>query len=144
MKILIFIVLVTACAIALIWATRKTVDEQERARHRQDRRRRQRQASDKLAAPGDSLLSRKEELWATRRQHANLGVEDLNRFKPRSDTHGVPEYDGYSRRDRHHVLQPEARVRDQTIAEDEVTITALGIEPDTEKPKKNRASGSDS
>jgi hypothetical protein len=123
MKIIVFLVFVAACAIALIWAASRS-----RAERRAKRRR-----EFKSYASSDSVLARKDEVWARRREQATTGVQDVSRFRPRSATAGAPEYDGYSRRDRHHVLQPDARIKDTPLKEDEeLTFTAVEIKPDSE------------
>ena len=124
MEIVIFFVFVAVCAFALVWASRKTKAETDLAHKRRAVRNKSR--SEKLVAPRDSLLSHKEEVWATRRQHANSGVENTNKFAPKSSSDGNPEYDGYSRRDRHHVRQRTAQVKKESHAEDEAfTMTAI-------------------
>ena len=135
MEIVIFFVFVAVCAFALVWASRKTKAETELAHKRRVRRNKSR--SENLVAPRDALLSHKEEVWATRRQHANSGVESTNKFVPKSVSDGNPEYDGYSRRDRHHVRQRTARVKAESHAEDELTMTAIEFdqEPNVDPAK---------
>lgn len=135
MEIVIFFVFVAVCAFALVWASRKTKAETELAHKRRSRRNKSR--SEKLVAPRDALLSHKDEVWATRRQHANSGVQDTNKFVPKSASEGNPEYDGYSRRDRHHVRQRTAQVKKESHAEDGFTMTAIEFdqEPNADSAK---------
>ena len=123
MEIVIFFVFVAVCAFALVWASRKTKAETELAHKRRSLR--NKSQSEKLVAPRDALLSHNDEVWATRRQHANLGVQKTNKFVPKSESDGSPEYDGYSRRDRHHVRQRTAQIKKESHAEDELTMTAI-------------------
>lgn len=135
MEIVIFFVFVAVCAFALVWASRKTKAETDLAQKRRARRNKTR--SENLVAPRDALLSHKEEVWATRRQHANLGVQDTNKFVPKSESEGNPEYDGYSRRDRHHVRQRTAQVKAESHNEDDFTMTAIEFdqEPNADPAK---------
>ena len=53
----------------------------------------------------DSPLSHKEELWERRRNQAAKDFTAVQLFVPKSEATDEPEYDGYSRRDRHHVTK---------------------------------------
>ena len=43
--------------------------------------------------------------------HATEDVIATNRFVPKSVSAGEPEYDGFSRRDRHHVVVGTAHIK---------------------------------
>lgn len=135
MEIVIFFVFVAVCAFALVWASRKTRAEADLAHKRRLKRNKGR--AEHLVAPRDNLLSHNDEVWATRRQHATSGVEDTNKFVPKSVSDGTPEYDGYSRRDRHHVRQRTAQVKKESHVEDQLTMTAIEFdqEPNTDSAK---------
>jgi len=136
MEIVIFFMFVAACALALLWASRKTKAENELERRKRAHRNRAR--SGKLTAGSEALMSSKTEAWNTRRHHAALGVQKVNKFAPKSESGGVPEYDGYSRRDRHHVRDRNARVREDVGTEKQFTMTAIHYrtDDDEETPAK--------
>ena len=134
MEIVIFFTFIGVCAFALVWASRKTKSESELAR--QQRIQRNAERSDKLASPRDNLLSHGDQVWQSRRQHANSGVEDVNKFVPKSEAGDEPEYDGYSRRNRHHVRDRSAHIKESTES-DEFTMTAVEFDQDVKKgPEK--------
>ncbi|MEJ2384757.1 MAG: hypothetical protein P8Y54_10215 [Xanthomonadales bacterium] len=131
MEIVIFFVFVAACALALLWASRKTQAETDLARRKRAHRNRAR--SSKFTASDETLMTRKEEVWNSRHHHAALGVQKVNRFAPKSESGGVPEYDGYSRRDRHHVRDRNARVREDSATEKQFTMTAIHYRTDDDE-----------
>lgn len=137
MEIAVFFVFIAACAFALIWASRKTKTEADLA-HKQ-RVARNGDRSEKLVAPRDSLMAHKDEVWQARRHHATVGVEATNKFVPKSEkTIDAPEYDGYSRRNRHHVRERTAQVKEDHP--EELLMTAVQFESDEEKAPKKAAS----
>lgn len=136
MEIVVFFVFVAVCAFALVWASKKTKAETDLA-HKQ-RVARNNDRSEKLVAPRDSLLAHKDEVWETRRHHATVGVESTNKFVPKSETSDAPEYDGYSRRNRHHVRERNAQVKEDHP--EELLMTAVQFESDEEKAPKEAAS----
>ena len=85
--------------------------------------------SDKLAPPLDSRLAHKEEIWALRRKHASEGIAAKQSFIPKS-AGKVPEYDGYSRRDRHHVTAKE-HIKDEAHIGDakKPAVSSAGFKP---------------
>ena len=138
MEIVIFFAFVAVCAFALVWASKKSKVEAEVEKRR--RTRRNKSSAEKLVAPRDSLLAHNDQVWQSRRQHATTGVAATNRFIPKSDDSGAPEYDGYSRRDRHHVQDVDAKVKDDQHDED-FTMTAIEFTADeVADPKKKTAS----
>lgn len=137
MEIVIFFVFIAVCAFALVWASRKTKAETDLARKQRVKRNKDR--SEKLAAPRDNLLSHNDQVWQTRRHHASTGVERTDRFVPKSASSGTPEYDGYSRRDRHHVHDRSAHVKEEH-SEEELSMTAIKFHSDEESTPKKAAS----
>lgn len=134
MEIVIFFAFIGVCAFALVWASRKTKSEAELARDKRLARNDER--SDKLVSPRDSLLAHGDQVWQSRRQHANSGVEDTNRFVPKSEASDGPEYDGYSRRNRHHVRERTAQIKEDAST-DEFTMTAVEFDQEVKKgPEK--------
>lgn len=130
MKIVIFFIFVAVCALALLWASRKTKSETDLERRKRAHRNRHR--AEKLVASSEALLSKNDAVWETRRHHATTGVDRINRFVPKSASAGVPEYDGYSRRDRHHVRDRNARLREDAKTEEGFTMTAVRFRSDEE------------
>ena len=137
MEIVIFFVFIAVCAFALVWASRKTKSETDLARKQRVRRNKER--SDKLAAPSDNLLSHNDQVWQTRRHHATTGVERTDKFVPKSKSSGTPEYDGYSRRDRHHVHDRSAHIKEEQ-EQKELTMTAIKFDSDEEAAPSKAAS----
>jgi hypothetical protein len=74
--------------------------------------------ADKLSTPPSYLLSRPDHLWQKRQQDVEPDVTPTNRFAPKSRSSGVPEYDGYSRRDRQHVVVGTAHIKKDRDADD--------------------------
>ena len=136
MEIAIFFAFIAVCALALLWASRKSKSEAEYM-HKQRLARNDARA-DKLVAPRDNLLAHKDEVWQSRRKHATVGVTATNRFVPKSETIDAPEYDGFSRRDRHHVRERNAKVKEDHP--EELLMTAVQFESDEEKAPKKAAS----
>ena len=129
MEIVIFLVFVGICAFALVWATRNSTSRPtDLERRKQLRAKKVR--SEKLETPRDHLLSHSDEVWQKRRKKANGGVSKTNAFVPRFESSGTPEYDGYSRRDRHHVRERTAEIKQESVAEDELTMTAVEVKFD--------------
>jgi hypothetical protein len=88
--------------------------------------------AEQLATPGNNRLAHRQEIWEQRRKHAaHISASD-------SDSHGqvkfrsVPEYDGYSRRDRQHLAP--ANVKQQERVENP-TMTAVKFEQDPPSEK---------
>jgi hypothetical protein len=132
MEIFIFFGFIAVCAFALVWASRKTRSETELASN--TRRKRNEARSEKLKTPRDSLLAHNDQVWQSRRQNHTTGVEAVNRFVPKSLSDGSPEYDGFSRRDRHHVYDRRAQVKEEH--EEEFTMTAVEFRSDPDVPDK--------
>jgi hypothetical protein len=72
-------------------------------------RRKQRKRAELLTTPTDNLLAHKNVLWETRRKKAARELRADTPYVPKFEQKKEPEYDGYSRRDRHH-LTPTAHV----------------------------------
>lgn len=115
MEIIYFIVFVVVCACLVMWATSKSKKETELALQRQARAKKVR--AELLETPAEYTLARPDQLWFTRKSKAELGVTPTNLFAPRSVA-SDPEYDGYSRRDRHHVKDSNAQVKKDTAVEE--------------------------
>lgn len=115
MELFLFIVFVAVCALLLFRATSKP---KNRISAKQERRLKEKKArAQLLETPAVYTLSRPGQPRRTRRDPATLGVSRTNRFSPKSRSTD-PEYDGYSRRDRHHVTDLNAQVKDEAHIED--------------------------
>ena len=110
MEMFLFIVFVAACALLLIRASKKSkqkvdVDHKRKLKERNAR-------GKLLETPAIYTLACPDQPWHTRGKLSNTGVERTNVFAPKSES-TVPEYDGYSRRDRHHVTDLDAQIKDE-------------------------------
>lgn len=108
MEIVYFIAFIVACAFLVIWSAGKSKKETELAQKRKAKVKKSR--AELLETPADYTLSRPDQLWFTRKSASALGVTPTNLFAPKSQA-PEPEYDGYSRRDRHHVADPTATIK---------------------------------
>ena len=115
MQLVLFIVFVVVCALLLCWATGNS---RKKAGLAHEKKLREREArSRQLETPAVYTLADPNQPWHTRRHPAKLGVVRTNAFAPKSESAG-PEYDGYSRRDRHHLTDPDAHVKEEAHLED--------------------------
>jgi len=119
METIYFIAIVFALGVLVTWlvlSPRKkalSMRKLEKQRTRQAR-------TDQLTTPSDYLLARRDELWRKKRQAAPQDVIATNRFAPRSSSAGHPEYDGYSRRDRSHVVVGTAYIKKEDHVDEPV------------------------
>lgn len=111
METIYFLIFVGVCAFLVVWATNKSSRKADLAKKRKTGRTTAAQ-SDKLAHPLDNRLAHKEEIWEQRRKHATKGFTATQNFIPKSSG-AEPEYDGYSRRDRHHLTNT-GHVKEET------------------------------
>jgi hypothetical protein len=93
-----------------MWSTGKSKKETELAQQRKAKVKKSR--AELLETPADYTLSRPDQLWFTRKSASALGVTPTNLFAPKSQA-PEPEYDGYSRRDRHHRADPNATIKQE-------------------------------
>lgn len=115
MEIVLFISFIAVCAVVLMLASGKSRKDGNAAQKRKAIARKTRQ--DLLATPSEYTLSKAEKVWHTRRNSANVGVSRTNAFVARSLGQD-PEYDGYSRRDRHHVRDRNAHIKTEAHTEE--------------------------
>jgi hypothetical protein len=105
MNIIYFLIFVGVCAFAVVWAMRRsktgTIPATKYTSTKANL------SSDLLSTPADNRLSHKEKMWETRREHARKGSSEPNRFIPKFEAASEAEYDGYSRRHRHHLTATE-------------------------------------
>ena len=119
--ILFFLAVMSAVVILALYLKKSSASTRaELARKKREENRVRNIYADKLATPGNNLLANNDEVWRARRQHVGLAAESPSRtmgkqhlfFEPDSD----PEYDGYSRADRHHLTP--ARVKKEGRLDD--------------------------
>lgn len=122
MELFLFIVFVAVCALLLFRATSRPKNKISAKQERKLKERKDR--AQLLETPAVYTLSRPGQPGHTRHGPATLGVSRTNRFSPKSRSTD-PEYDGYSRRDRHHVTDLNAQVKDEAHIEDS-TASANG------------------
>jgi len=121
MEIIYFVLFVAACAVVLMWAagrSGKKNKSQRRAEASKARSQTRKQQTDLLSTPSSYLLSNSGEVWRQKRQKAAEDVIVTNRFVPKSVSAGEPEYDGFSRRDRHHVVVGTAHIKKEDHIEE--------------------------
>lgn len=111
MEIIYFISFIVACSFLLMWATGKSKKRKNTKQGLKRKPRVNKEQSDRLTAPSNYLLANRDDLWQKRREHAADDVIATNRFVPKSVSAGETEYDGFSRRDRHHVVVGTAHIK---------------------------------
>lgn len=117
MGIFYFIAFIVACVLVVAWMTDKSKKRNAAlAAKRKFKVRNQR--TDKLATPSDYLLTNRDHVWQRKRATAAEDVIVTNRFVPRSQSMGEAEYDGFSRRDRHHVVVGTAHIKKEDHIEE--------------------------
>jgi hypothetical protein len=123
MQLVYFLLFIGVCSGAVYWATRKS--RKQNALDRQQRRdKAAKTRAELLTTPPDYLLSHPKAVWSTKRRRGTEDVIATNRFTPKSESSGGPEYDGYSRRDRHHVVVGTAYIKEEDHIEEPATTTA--------------------
>jgi hypothetical protein len=105
MATVIFLIFIGVCAFVVVWMTRRSGKSQDLATP----------TSEKLIPTTHDRLSRKEEIWEARREFAEKELASVQKFIPRSEAAEEPGYDGYSRRDRHHLV-PKAQAKEKPHA----------------------------
>lgn len=111
MEWFLFIVFVAACALLLFKATKQS---KKRVDVEHERKLKERKArAQLLETPAVYTLSRPDQPWHTRRQPATSKGPRPEPIKARFESND-PHYDGYSRRDRHHIADVEVVIEDET------------------------------
>jgi len=105
METIYFLIFIGVCAFVVVWATRRSKSETHLASRRHSKK--ARLVNDSLTTPISNRLSHKEEIWDRRRKQATKGFSTPQKFVPKFEAAQAAEYDGYSRRDRHHVTASE-------------------------------------
>lgn len=110
MEIVYFLSFIGICIVVVLIAARSSRRRKELAVKQRNSRS---LGSGKLETPADTVLSHRDELWQKRTNDTTMGVVRTNRFAPKSDASFEPEYDGYSRRDRHHLTPKPTHVKEE-------------------------------
>jgi len=109
MEMVIFLVLVGVFGIVVLVAARKSRSRTNLARRSAAKG--INAPDEKLTIRSDTVLGNKNEMWKTRREQATQNFSTKQTFVPKSEAEKQPIYDGYSRRDRHH-LATQAKARE--------------------------------
>ena len=117
MEIAAFVAIVLICILGSLWLAHRK-PRKPTAAELQKKLDAYKDRADKLSTPPSYLLSRPDHLWQRRRQDVDPDVTVTNRFAPKSRSSGVPEYDGYSRRDRQHVVVGTAYIKKEQADDD--------------------------
>jgi len=104
-----FLIIIGLLAFVVVWVTRKPSADLGRSKSAN-------QSPEKLMPASHDRLSHKEEVWAARREQVRKDFSRPKQFIPKSSAKAEREYDGYSRRDRHH-LTPAGQVADEPHVE---------------------------
>lgn len=126
MELVIFISVVSLCAIALVWLT--TRPGKSRKQDHQSKKQTKEARANLLATPSEYLLSKPGEVWRTKREQSvatSRGAE----HSATSAFSAEPGYDGYSRRDRHDFIVGTAQIRKKDLDED-VAVTPVEYKED--------------
>lgn len=115
MEWFLFIVFVAVCALLLFRATKQSKKKVDREHERKLKERKAR--AEMLETPAVYTLARPDQPWHTRRKLSTTGGSRPEPFKPRFESND-PKYDGYSRRDRHHIADVEVVIEDEPRLED--------------------------
>lgn len=104
-----FLIAIGLLAFVVVWVTRKSRVDLGRTKSAN-------QSDEKLMPVSHDRLSHKEEVWAARQEQVRKDFSRPKQIVPKSDARAEREYDGYSRRDRHH-LTPAAQVAEEAHGE---------------------------
>jgi hypothetical protein len=113
-----FILFVTAATAFVAWQIDRHGKKKKKSAALKNKARAKSVANDRLFTPADNTLAHSETVWARKRARAREDVIATNRFAPRSSTHGEVEYDGYSRRDRSHIVVGSAHIKKEDHVDD--------------------------
>jgi hypothetical protein len=125
-----FLIFIGLGAFAVVWASRRS-----NAAHDLKKRSAStsaRQPFEKLTPTSHDVFSRKEEIWEARRDYAQKQLSNRQQFVPKSVASAEPQYDLYSRRDRHHLIPNGQVAKEANIEEiDEALISPIDFGSET-------------
>jgi hypothetical protein len=128
METIYFLMFIGVCAFAVVWVTRRSKSATNLSSKRKPAL--NNLSSDKLHTPAENRLSHKKELWEARRKHATKGFSSRKKFVPKFEAAKEAQYDGYSRRDRHHVTASE-QVKEEAHIEGhgDLSMSSIDFDP---------------
>ena len=118
METVYFLIVIGVYALVVVWAARRSKAKSRRAGKSKEQL---------LTTPADSRLSHKEQVWEARLNEAEHDVAPLNPFAPKFESTDGPKYDGWSRRNRHH-LATKAQVGEDSHVEDIEKSPVTGVD----------------
>jgi hypothetical protein len=123
-----FLIFIGVCAFVVVWKTRRPKSQTDLSGKNKTK---YGTSTEKLARPIDNRLSHREQIWQARQKRTTKTFVEKPTFVPKSLSGSDPEYDGYSRRDRHH-LTPSGHVKEDAHVEGEagLAMTAVKLESD--------------
>lgn len=101
MEMVFFLVFIAVCGTVIFFVSRGSKSKTDLGRRR--KRKGFNAPDEKLQTRSDSVLGNRNELWKARREHVTQNVGTKQTFVLKSEAEKQPVYDGYSRRDRHHL-----------------------------------------
>jgi len=123
METIIFLIVVGVVGFGVVVATQASKRKTDLAAKHKSKQ--ARQTSAKLSTPIDTTLTHREQIWEMRRNRAAKGYVEQT-FIPKSVAKTAPEYDGYSRRDRHHVTTSAVVKKEKHIEDvDELKMSSV-------------------
>ena len=110
-----FLIIIGLGAFAVVWASRRSnaVHDLKKKPASMSAM----QPFEKLTPTSHDVLSRKEDIWEARRSHTQKQFSTRQQFVPKSEASEEPQYDGYSLRDRHHLI-PKGQVAEEAHIDD--------------------------
>ncbi len=126
MESILFILVILAAVGGLFWLKHRSHRASKRSAPPSMKHVSHAGSTTQLSTPGNNLLASNHKVWKKRRKHAaNMAVKGDD-FKSDVWFEEEPEYDGYSRRDRHHLAP--AHIKDEQHA-DELAMTHVEFKP---------------
>jgi hypothetical protein len=127
METIYFLTFIGVCTFAVVWATRRSKAGTSLGSRRTPTK--NKLPADKLLTPVDNRLAHKNELWEARRRQATKGFSSRKKFIPKFEAAKEAQYDGYSRRDRHHITAIE-QVKEEAHIEGHGDFSMTGVKLD--------------
>lgn len=122
MNILLFLALILACAVVLLWVARKSSSKKDQSLRREAKA--MSKPENPLQTPASYLLANRDDVWRTKREKASGFSTATSRFARAS---GEPPKGGFTERDPNEVVVGTAHIREQKPA-DEPSVTPIEYE----------------
>lgn len=143
MNALLFFLAIATVVSLLAYFLRKTSigRRTELARKEREAKWKKQLRAERMGTVGNNRLSNSDAVWQARRQHMSLVTESAEKtqgqrffaYKPGDE----PEYDGYSRADRHHVTP--AKIKKEGSIDDIVTPANSKFRTESPTPTKRES-----